>query len=90
MEVVDLDDVRVIETRRELRLFREHGAETPRVAVRRQNTLQNEKLERVLGAALLAEKDLRHTSRAQATDNLEIRKAVGRRAVGRLGHRLAR
>ena len=82
-ELVDLDDVRVVEARRELRLVDEHRAEAPRRAVRRQDALDDEELVRALGAALLGEEHLGHAARAEAAQDLEVGELVGVHGHGR-------
>ena len=87
VELVDLDDVRVVEARRELRLLDEHRAEAPRRAVRREDALDDEDLVGALGAALLREEHLGHAARAEAPDDLELRELARRcRSGGALGH----
>ena len=85
LELVDLYDVRVIEARREVGLFDEHRPEPPRAAVRRQDPLEDEDLERPLRAALLREKHLRHPAGAETADDLELRDLLGRGGCGGLG-----
>ena len=77
LELVDLDDVRVVQARRELRLLDEHRAEAPRRAVRGQDALDDEQLVRALGAALLGEEDLGHAAGAEAANDLEFRQSRG-------------
>ncbi|MFT3766140.1 MAG: hypothetical protein QM820_11595 [Minicystis sp.] len=71
-ELVDLDDVRVVEPGRELRLLHEHRPEPPRRPVRREDALDDEQLVRALGPPLLGEEDLGHPARAQAVEDLEV------------------
>jgi hypothetical protein len=87
VELVDLHHVRMVEARGELRLLDEHGAEPKGGPVRGQDALYDEHLVRPLGAALLREKHLGHSSRTEATNDLERRKLLGRdfRMLGR-GH----
>ena len=72
LKIVDLDDVRMVQARRELRLVGEHGAEASRRAVLRQDALDDEQLVGALGAALLGEEHLGHAARPEAPDDLEI------------------
>jgi hypothetical protein len=73
LEFVDLDDVGVVEARREVRLLDEHRAEAPRSSVRRQDPLEDEHLVSALRAPLLREEHLGHAARPQAPHDLELR-----------------
>src|SRR4029079_1170677 len=64
----------------------EHGAEATRRTVSRQNSLEDEQLERALGAALLREEHLRHTARPETSDDLEIGESLGRGPDLRIAH----
>jgi hypothetical protein len=84
LEFVHLDDVRMIQARREASLLDEHGAEASRSAVSGKNSLEDEDLERALGTTLLRQKDLGHAAGAQATHDLELGDVLRRR--GRFVH----
>ncbi len=86
LKLVDLDDVRVIETRRQTRLLDEHRAKAPRRAVRRQDALEDEDLEGSFGAPLLGEEYLRHSARPEAAHDLELSDLSGRGRRRELGH----
>ncbi len=83
LKFVDLDDVRVIEPRREVRLLDEHRAKATRAEVRGQDALEDEDLVRPLGAALLREEDLGHAAGAEAPDDLEAGRSPSAARAGR-------
>jgi hypothetical protein len=94
-ELVDLDDVRVIQARGEVRLVDEHRAEAARRSVRRQDALDDEELVRALGAALFREEYFGHPSGAEAAEDLEIGELRGRlgrhrNGFGSAGHAASR
>ena len=78
LELVDLDDVRVVEARRELRLFDEHRSEAPRGAVRGEDPLDDEDLVGALRASLLGEENLRHAAGPETADDLELAELGGK------------
>ena len=76
LELVDLDDVRVVEARRELRLFHEHRAKAARRAVRRQDPLEDEELVGALGALPPCDEHLGHAAGPEAPVDLESLRAA--------------
>ena len=61
-------------------------AEGPSAAATWTDPVENEKLERALGAALLGEEYLRHTARAETPDDLEVSESLGRGPDLRIAH----
>src|SRR5262249_14600613 len=76
-ELVNLDDVRMIETGRQVCFFHEHRTEAARRTERRQNTLDDEELECALRTSLLGEEDLRHSAGAEPAKDLEVGELSG-------------
>jgi hypothetical protein len=82
LEVVHLDDVRVVEPRGEARLLSKHRAKIVGGDVRREDALHHQELVGALRPSALGEEHLRHAARAEPPHQLKISEMPGNAARG--------